>query len=45
MASYWSLAFGTALLVSAGWFVRQRPAPRATVSRITSSYNDDIQWL
>ena len=44
MASYWSFAFGTALLVSAGWFVRHRD-PRATASRVTSSYNDDIQWL
>ena len=45
MASYWSFAFGTALIVSAGWFARHRPAPRATPARVAASYNDDIQWL
>ena len=40
MASYWTFAFGTALLVSARWFVRKQP-----VRRTAEAYNDDIAWL
>lgn len=40
MAPYVSFAVGTVLLVSARWYVRHRPAPKAAVS-----YNDDIVWI
>lgn len=40
MASYWSFAVGTALLVGAHWFVRRHPAPRTA-----TSYNEDIAWI
>lgn len=40
MASYWSFAVGTALIVSARWLVRRRPAPRSA-----EAYNDDIAWI
>lgn len=40
MAPYVSFAVGTVLLVSARWYVRHRPAPKAAVA-----YNDDITWI
>ena len=40
MAPYVTFAVGTVLLVSARWYARHRPAPKAAVS-----YNDDIVWI